>query len=36
MTHTNDVPGFHPQQVGCREAHLIINDPSFEVEDVFG
>ena len=36
MTHTNDVSGFHPELVDGREAHHIVNEPSFEVEDLFG
>ena len=35
MTYTSDVSGFHPQLVDYREAHHIINEPSFEVEDLF-
>ena len=36
MTHTNDVSVFHSQLLESREAYHIINEPSFEVEDLFG
>ena len=35
MTHTKDVSGFQPSCWNGREAYHIVNEPSFEVEDIF-
>ena len=35
MTHTNDVSGIIPSYWNGREAYHIVNEPSFEVEDLF-
>ena len=34
-THIKDVSGFLPQLLSDREAYHIVNEPPFEVEDLF-